>query len=83
VSGYAVYGYGFNGDFHFCEPWAVEKSLVQAKRVALEAMHSREKHTLADGTPTLQWMEIFGDEFEESLGLEVDKTSGELVWTGC
>ena len=78
---FVVYGHGWNGDYTFCEPWSVVETLTEAKAVALKAMGERFANALADGTPTLKWMEIFGPGIEESIGLEADG-QGCLFWTG-
>jgi hypothetical protein len=58
----------------------VKNTLAEARTVALDAMKRRGENALADGTPTLRWMEITGPGIEESIGLE--ERDGELVWEG-
>lgn len=80
ADGFIVYAHGFNGDYTFTEPWEFSGTLDAARRSALAAMEvERFRNVLADGTPTIRWMEIFGPGIEESLGLE--ERDGELVWT--
>jgi hypothetical protein len=80
---YSVYAHGFNGDSQFTEVWDVVTGLRRAKQVATRVMKTdRFQNVLEDGTPTVQWVEIFGYGFDESLGCESD-ANGELVWTGC
>lgn len=77
---YDVTAHGHNGDSSFSEPWTVETTLAAAKKAAEKVMRTTRYDNLHDGVPTIQWMEIFGPEFDESLGLE--ERDGELVWSG-
>jgi len=76
---YVVTGHGHNGDYPFAETWDVVDTVEQAKAVAEKAFARRGEHVLADGTPTLQWMEVTGPGIEESLGLDEKGWDGEYT----
>lgn len=77
---YVVYEHGWNGDFTFSECVDVVTTVTKARRLAERVMKTdRMRNVLADGTPTVQWVEIFGPDIEESLGLE--EHEGRLVWS--
>lgn len=79
---YVVRTHGHNGDQSFSEVWDVVLDLDRARALAERIVKTdRYRNVLEDGTPTVQWVEIQGDEFEESLGYE--EHDGEYVWTGC
>lgn len=81
---FLVMSHGHNGDDPFTENEAVVKTLAQAKESAERLMKTdryRDGCVLADGTPTVRWVEVFGPGIEESLGLE--EVDGELHWGGC
>jgi hypothetical protein len=79
---FVVYAHGHNGDFPFMEPWTVVATLAEAKRTAERVMRKdRFSNLLADGTPTITWMEVFGPGIEESLGFEGEGDN--LRWEGA
>lgn len=76
---YDVHTHGWNGDWTFTELQSVETTLLKAKKVA-ERVMSKERfdNVLEDGTPTVQWVEIFGPDIVESIALE--EHDGKLQW---
>lgn len=79
---YIIYEHGWNGDWHFTEVVNVVDTLAEAKKLGERVMlKDRHANVLEDGTPTVQWVEVFGPEFEESLGCEMSG-EGNLFWSG-
>lgn len=76
---YLVMEHGHNGDSSFSEIVTVVFDLDEAKARAMKVMTVDRHEHVHDGRPTVQWVEIFGPDIEESLGLE--EQAGELVWT--
>ena len=60
---YDVRSHGHNGDFQFCELEDVVTTLDAARKVARAAFERAE---------TVQWVEVFGPDFEESLAIYRD-----------
>ena len=77
---YAVFGGGFNGDFNWRELYTICDTLEDAKRYAEREMRSKDRfeNTLADGTPTLQYMEVQGQADEM---MAVEEKDGQLFWS--
>jgi hypothetical protein len=72
-----VYGHCASG---FSEVWDVSETLDEAKSVARKAL--KDYPVTPCGTGGVEWCEIFGPGIEESIGIERDKLSGELIETG-